>query len=96
MEAKNKPSYKKTFTEAEKEQYKTQKETEKKQLVELYRKFVEKHTIQELIGIIANYKSMHTYSLRNICMVLAQSEKRHDTNFVGVLNSYVNWKKQNI
>jgi len=28
--------------------------------------------------------------------VLAQSEKRQDTKFVGVLNSYINWKKQDI
>jgi len=29
-------------------------------------------------------------------MVLAQSEERQDNNFVGVLNSYLNWKTQNI
>ena len=96
MEAKNKTSYKKPFTEKEKEEYKVKKESEKKQLIELYQKFLEKHSIKDFIGIIANYKSVHHYSLRNYCLVLAQVEKREDQNFVGVLNSYVNWKKQNI
>ncbi len=96
METKNKKSYKKTFTEKEKEEYRTQKETEKKHLIDLYHKFVEKHSIQDFIGIVANYKSMHNYSLRNYCLVLAQNEKRQDQNFVGILNSFVNWKKQNI
>jgi len=62
----------------------------------VYQKFLEKHTIKDFIGIIANYKSMHSYSLRNMCIILAQSEKRQDKDFVGVLNSHVNWKKQDI
>ncbi len=45
---------------------------------------------------IANYKQMHKYSLRNMCMVIAQAEQRQDTKFVGTLNSFLNWKKQEI
>lgn len=39
---------------------------------------------------------MHTYSIRNRFLVLAQAEKRGDKKFVGVLNSFQNWKKQDI
>jgi len=49
-----------------------------------------------LSTIIANYKQLHKYSLRNICLVLAQAEKREDNEFVGVINSFLNWKKQEI
>ena len=96
MEVKNKRPYKKTFNPEQKEKYRQQKEAEKQQLVELYEKFLEKHTIKDFIGIIANYKTMHKYSIRNIFLVLAQAEDRKDSKFVGVLNSYQNWKKQNI
>ncbi len=39
---------------------------------------------------------MHKYSIRNIFIVLAQAESRNDTKFVGILNSFLNWKKQDI
>ena len=39
---------------------------------------------------------MHKHTLRNMCMVLAQAGKRQDDKFVGVLNSFLNWKKQDI
>lgn len=86
MISQSKPKYKSNFTPEQKEQYKQKKETEK----------LEKKTIQDFIGIIANYKQMHTYSIRNLCLVLAQAEKRLDKKLVGVLNSFLNWKKQDI
>ena len=55
-----------------------------------------KKTIQDFIGIIANCKQMHNYSIRNRFLVLAQAEKRKDEKFVGVLNSFLNWKKQDV
>ena len=97
MIVKNRVKGKRSFTPEQKEQYKQQKEAEKKDLYELYTKFLEKKTIKDFIGIIANYKQMHKYSLRNMCMVIAQSEQRQDnTKFVGILNSFLNWKKQDI
>jgi len=96
MIAQSKPKGKRTFTPEQKEQYKTQKESEKQELQALYNNFMEKKTIKDFIGIVANYKQMHNYSLRNLCLVLAQSEKRNDTKFVGILNGFVNWKKQEI
>ncbi len=57
---------------------------------------MEKKTIKDFIGIVANYKQMHQYSLRNTCLVLAQAERRGDNKFVGILNGFQNWKKQDI
>jgi len=96
MISKSKPKYKKTFTTEQKEQYKQKKEAEKFEIQALYEQFMAKKTIQDFIGIIANYKQMHTYSIRNRFLVLAQAEKREDKKFVGVLNSFLNWKKQDI
>lgn len=96
MVVKNQVKGKRTFTPEQKEQYKQQKEAEKKDLYELYTKFLEKKTIKDFIGIVASYEQMHNYSLRNKCLVLAQAEQRRDTKFVGVLNSFLNWKKQEI
>ena len=96
MESKTKKQYKNSFTPEQKKEYKQQKEVKKQQLIDLYHNFLAKHTIKDFIGTIANYKTMHNYSLRNIFMVLAQAEKRNDTKFVGVLNSFLNWKKQDI
>ena len=31
-----------------------------------------------------------------MCMVIAQAEQRQNTKFVGILNSFLNWKKQEI
>ena len=57
---------------------------------------MEKKTIKDFIGIVANYKQMHVYSIRNTCLVLAQAEEREDIKFVGVINGFLNWKKQDI
>jgi hypothetical protein len=96
MESKTKKTYKRSFTPEQKEEYKKKKEAEKEQIYDLYKKFVEKHTIKDFIGVIASYKTMHKYSIRNIFLVLAQSEQRQDRDFVGILNSFQNWKKQEI
>jgi len=96
MISQSKPKYKKNFTPEQKEQYKQKKETEKLEIQDLYEQFMAKKTIQDFIGIIANYKQMHKYSLHNLFLVLAQAEKRKDKKFVGVLNNYRNWEKQNI
>jgi hypothetical protein len=92
----SKPKGKSSFTPEQKEQYKAQKESEKQELQALYNNFMEKKTIKDFIGIVANYKQMHNYSLRNLCLVMAQAEKRNNTKFVGILNGFVNWKKQDI
>ena len=39
------------------------------------------------------FKDTHGYSIRNYLMVLSQAKKRQDDNFIGIINSYVNWKK---
>ena len=96
MIAQSKTKGKRTFTPAQKEQYKAKKETEKQDLKALYEKFLEKKSIKDFIGIVANYKQLHKYSIRNFCLVLAQSEKREDKSFVGIINSFLNWKKQEI
>ncbi len=44
--------------------------------------------------LLQNLKHVHEYSIRNYLMVLAQARKRQDNNFVGVINSYWNWKRQ--
>ena len=78
-------------------QYKQKKEAEKVELYELYQKFLEKKTIKNFVGIIANYTQIHKkYSIRNLCWVLAQEEQQEDHKFVGILNGFVNWKKQDI
>lgn len=96
MISQSKPKYEEKFTPEQKEQYRHKKEAEKLEIQELYEQFLAKKTIQDFIGIIANYKQMHTYSIRNRFLVLAQAEKRKDEKFVGVLNSFQNWKKQDI
>jgi len=96
MATTTKQVWKKDFTAEEKQAYKNQKETEKEEIHALYEKFITKKTIKEIIGMVADYKQLHRYTLRNRFMVLAQAEARNDQKFVGVLNSYVNWKKQNI
>ncbi len=96
MISQSKPRYKKTFTPELKEQYKQKKEAEKLELQALYEQFLAKKTIQDFIGIIANCKQTHKYSIRNLCLVLAQAEKRGDKKLVGVLNSFQNWRKQDI
>lgn len=39
-------------------------------------------------------KQVHGYSIRNYLLVLSQAKKRKDDKFVGVINSYWNWKRQ--
>ncbi len=77
----------KPFTPAQKELYIKKKESEKLEIHDLYKKFLAKKTIQDFIGIIANYKQIHTYSMRNTLLALAQAEDREHKEFVGVLNS---------
>ncbi len=96
MIAQSKTKGKRTFTLQQKEQYKTKKEAQKQDLEDLYKQFMEKKTIKDFIGIVANYKQMHQYSLKNTCLVLAQAERRGDNRFVGILNGFQNWKKQDI
>jgi len=96
MTTKTKSRYNKSFTLAQKEQYKQKKEAEKEEIYDLYKKFLAKKTIQDFIGIIADYKQLHNYSIRNRFLVLAQAEDREDKKFVGALNSFLNWKRQEI
>ena len=96
MIAQSKTKGKRSFTPAQKELYKAKKESEKEDLKALYEKFLEKKSIKDFIGIVSNYKQLHKYSIRNLCLVLAQFEKRGDKKFVRVLNSFLNWKKQEI
>ncbi len=39
---------------------------------------------------------MHNYSIRNRILAITQAEQREHKEFVGVLNSFLNWKKQDI
>ena len=46
---------------------------------------------QEEMGSV---QQIHGYSIRNYLMVLSQARKRQDEKFVGIINSFWNWKKQ--
>ena len=96
MTAQSKRYGKKTFTPAQIEQYKQKKEAEKEEIHALYKNFLTKKTIKDFVGIIAEYRQLHNYSIRNRFLVLAQAEQRHDDKFIGVLNSFFNWKEQDI
>ena len=96
MTIKSKTRYKKSFTVAQKEKYRQKKESEKLEIQGLYTRFLAKQTIQDLIGIIAQYKQLYNYSIRNRILVIAQAEDREHAEFVGVLNSFLSWKKQDI
>ena len=91
-----KTNYKNKFTPEQKQAYKEKKESEKQEYHELYKKFVEKKTIQDFIGIITNYKQVHNYSIGNLIYVMAQAEDRKDKKFVGIMNSYKNWERQDV
>ena len=39
-------------------------------------------------------RQIHGYSIRNYLLVLSQARKRQDDKFVGIINSFWNWKKQ--
>jgi len=39
-------------------------------------------------------KQIHGYSIRNYLLVLSQTRKRKDDKFIGIINSFWNWKKQ--
>ena len=58
MISQSKPKNKRSFTPEQKEQYKQKKEAEKLEIQNLYEQFLAKKTIQDFIGIIANYKQM--------------------------------------
>ncbi len=96
MTTKSKSRYKKLFTVEQRQEYKTKKDEEKLEIQDLYTKFLAKKTIQDFIGIIANYKQLHNYSIRNRILAIAQAEQREHKEFVGALNSFLNWKKQDI
>ncbi len=96
MTTKSKSRNRKSFTPAQKEQYKQKKEAEKLEIHDLYKNFLAKKTIQDFIGIIATYKQLHNYSIRNRILAIAQAEQREHKEFVGILNSFHNWKKQDI
>ncbi len=46
---------------------------------------------QEEVG---GTQQIHGYSIRNYLLVLSQARKRQDDKFVGIINSFWNWKKQ--
>ena len=96
MTTKSKTKYKKSFSAEQKVKYKQEKEAEKLEIYDLYKKFLAKKTIQDFIGIIAYYKQLHNYSIRNRILAIVQAEDRGHKEFVGVLNSFLNWKKQDI
>ena len=41
-------------------------------------------------------EQIHGYSIRNYLMVLSQAKKREEDKFVGIINSFWNWKKQSV
>ena len=96
MIAQSKTKGRRTFTSQQKELYKTKKEAQKHDLEDLYKQFMEKKTIKDFIGIVANYKQMHQYSLRNTCLVLAQAQKREDNKFVGIINGFHNYQHHRV
>jgi hypothetical protein len=67
-------------------------ETEK-ELKELYTNFLSKKTLKEIIGIFPNFEMVHRYSLTNSIIVCEQAMIRDMKQYVGILNSFENWKK---
>ncbi len=59
----------------------------------LYEEFMESKTLKEIIGIFGNFKTIHSYSLRNLCLCYIQAQDRNMKDYVGILNSFANWKK---
>ena len=96
MTTQTKSRNKKSLTIEQKQAYKEKKKAEKLEIQDLYTKFLAKKTIQDFIGIIASFKQLHNYSIRNRILAIAQAEQREHKEFVGVLNSFYNWSKQNI
>ncbi len=47
----------------------------------------------ERIQKVAELKKIHGYSVRNYLLVLSQARKRGDGNFMGIINSYWGWKR---
>ncbi len=96
MTTKTKSRYKKSFTVEQNHAYKDKKESEKLKIQDLYTKFLTKKTIQDFIEIIAQYKLLHNYSIHNRIRAISQAEQRGYEEFVGQLNSFHNWKTQDI
>ena len=67
-------------------------ETEK-ELKELYANFMTKKSLKEIIGIFPNFDMVHRYSLTNCVIAYEQSLVRNMSEYVGILNSFENWKK---
>ena len=65
---------------------------DKNQKVQMFIPIQDSAEIQEP-QLTKEFKDIHGYSIRNYLMVLSQAKKRRDDNFVGIINSYVNWKK---
>jgi hypothetical protein len=85
------------YTEEEKEEYRKQKEAEKLEIYEGFENFVEQKTLKEIVEELNNYDfQVSNYSVRNYLLVLSQARKRQDEDFVGIINSYINWKNEGV
>ncbi len=54
---------------------------------------MESKTLKDIIGVFGNFKTVHSYSLRNLCIAYIQAQDRNIKDYVGILNSFANWKK---
>ncbi|MFX0070191.1 MAG: hypothetical protein ACFFAO_03785 [Candidatus Hermodarchaeota archaeon] len=85
------------FTEEEKEEYRKQKEAEKLEIYEGFENYVEQKTLKEIVEELSNYEfQVSNYSVRNYLLVLSQARKRQNEDFVGIINSYINWKNEGV
>jgi len=50
--------------------------------------------VTEISEEMDSLHQIHGYSIRNYLLVLSQARKRQDDKFVGIINSFWNWKKQ--
>ncbi len=59
----------------------------------LYKAFLEKKELKEVISLFANLKMVHQYSFRNRILANIEAIGRGMEKYKGTLNSYANWKK---
>ena len=73
---------------------------DKDDLKKLYKDFLSKKKLSDILTMVCNAKSIHdNYSINNLLLSWSQFEYQKEQtkssiDFVGILNSYLNWNKQ--
>ncbi len=66
----------------------------KKDLDKLYKDFVTSKKLEDIIGVFTSLQMKHFYSFRNQVLAYVQARERCMKNYIGILNSFSNWKEQ--